>query len=260
MEYKNIDLDLDIDFGIILEKNYTIYLVYDHICHKSEYSDVILSFHPKWGEDFLYFKYHGYQFLAISAKGASVAVNAVERIRRAGGRALIFIGTCGSTDEGISDGTFIIPYSAVRDEGASYGYFDKKVPAIANIDFSIQLKQEIGILSDNVLMGVAYTTDKRYKEDPELLRMLRKSMNLHCIDMETSAVLLVANSYTIKAATIRVVTDCAVKETDGILKGIFDVEKHHDFLSFVNPKLIQAFTAAVESCVKHYDGYCHAKN
>ena len=45
-------------------------------------------------------------------------------------------------------------------------------------------------------------------------------------------------------------TDCAVKETDGILKGVFDAEKHHDFLSFVNPQIIMAFTAAVEACVK----------
>ena len=67
--------------------------------------------------------------------------------------------------------------------------------------------------------------------------------------------------YGIKVAEIRVVTDCAVKETEGILKGVFDVEKHHDFLSYVNPKIILAFTAAVKACVKQFDiRCCHAKH
>lgn len=261
MEFHNIDVDLEVDFGIILEKNYSIYLLYDHLCNNEEFYDIILSFHPKWGEDFLYFKYKEHQFFAISAKGASVAVNAVERVRRAKGKAIIFIGTCGSTDESISDGSFVVPISAVRDEGVTSGYLGINAPALADIDFSYLLKSELSLLADEVRMGVAYTTDKRYKEDPELLRHLRKTLNVCCIDMETSAVLLVATYYGIKVAEIRVVTDCAVKETEGNLKGVFDVEKHHDFLSFVNPKLILAFTAAVKACIKQFDTKCcHAKH
>lgn len=250
MEFQNIDIDLDVDFGIILEKNYSIYLIHNYLCNNKEFSDVFISFHPKWGEDFLYFKYKECQFLAISAKGAPVAVNAVERVRRAKGKAVVFIGTCGSTDESISDGSFVVPYSAVRDEGVSLGYLGINAPALANMDFSYLLHRELSLLANEVRMGVAYTTDKRYKEDPALLRHLRKTLNVYCIDMETSAVLLVATYYGIKVAVIRVVTDCAVKETDGILKGVFDAEKHHDFLSFVNPQIIMAFTAAVEACVK----------
>lgn len=255
MEYRNIDIDIAVDFGIILEKNYSIYLIYDLLCSNSNFFDVYLSFHPKWGEDFLYFRYKGSQFLVISAKGASISVNAVERVRRAKGKSIVFIGTCGSTDEQIPDGSYIIPYSAVRDEGVSTGYLDINAPALANMDFSYALKNELLVRSCEVVMGVAYTTDKRYREDPEMLRHLRKTLNVCCIDMETSAILLVSTYYGIKVAGIRIVTDCAVKETDGMLKGVFDVKKHHDFLSFVNPKLELAFYAAVETCIKHFVDY-----
>lgn len=252
MEYRNIDIDIAIDHGIILEKNYSIYLIYEHLRNSINFIDVFLSFHPKWGEDFLYFKYKGHQFMVISAKGASISVNAVERVRRAKGKSIVFIGTCGSTDEQIPDGSYIVPYSAVRDEGVSTGYLDINAPALADIDFSSALKTALSVRSCEVIMGVAYTTDKRYKENPELLRHLRKTLNVCCIDMETSAILLVSTYYGIKVAGIRVVTDCAVKETDGILKGVFDVKKHHDFLSFVNPKLELAFFAAVETCITHF--------
>jgi len=252
MDYHNIDVDIDVDFGIVLEKNYSIYLMHEYLCNNKDFSEVILSFHPKFGEDFLYFRYKKRQFLAISVKGAPVAVNAVERIRRANGKAIVFIGTCGSTDEQIPDGSYIIPYSAVRDEAVSTGYLDINAPALADMDFSYALKNELFSLSSEVKMGVAYTTDKRYKENPELLRHLRETLNVCCIDMETSAILLVATYYGIKVAGIRIVTDCAVKDTDGILKGIFDVQKHHDFMSFVNPKLVLAFNAAIETCIKHF--------
>lgn len=253
MKYNNIDLDIDVDCGILLEKNYTIDLIYDFLCRNEEFSNVILSFHPKWGENFVYFTYKGLVYLVISMKGASIAVNAVERIRRARGKAIVFIGTCGSTDESIKDGSFVIPYSAVRDEGVSTGYLEINAPALADIDFSYTLRDLLSAHTTyDVRMGVAFTTDKRYKEDVSMLRLLKNSLNVYCIDMETSAILLVATYYGIKVAGIRIVTDCAVKETESSLKGIFDIESHKDFMSYINPRIITAFKASIEACSTYY--------
>ena len=61
------------------------------------------TLNPIWGENIIYFNYYGKRIVVVSAKGASIAANAVERVRRTGGRCLVFIGTCGSTDEAITD-------------------------------------------------------------------------------------------------------------------------------------------------------------
>lgn len=247
MIYENIDIDLDIDVGIIVEKVYNIELFYEYLLTLKDVSDVIISFHPKWGENFVYFKYSGLTYLIISAKGAPVAINAVERVRRARGKLIVFIGTCGSTDLSIADGTVILPYAAVRDESASAGYLPMNVPAISDIAFTQYLLDYSQTNGREFIYGNAYTTDKRYKESPTELNNLYHSNDVKYVDMETSAILVVAAYHHIKAAGFKIVTDCAVKDVEGSLKGIYDKASHGDFLSFVNPILIKVFKVAFEA-------------
>ena len=49
MKYENIDIDLDIDVGIIVEKVYNIQLFYELLKSIEGVSDIIKSFHQKWG-------------------------------------------------------------------------------------------------------------------------------------------------------------------------------------------------------------------
>lgn len=252
MTYENIDIDIDIDVGIIVEKVYNVDLFCEYLGSLDGVTEVQRSFHPKWGEDFVYFKYTGFTYLIISAKGASVAINAVERVRRAHGRLIVFIGTCGSTDISIKDGSIVIPYAAVRDESASQGYLQINVPALADMEFTQFLLGYSRKYCRDVLDGAAFTTDKRYKESPQELKFLNKAINVKYVDMETSAILVVAAYHHIKAAGFKIVTDCAVKDVEGDLKGIYDRESNGDFLSFVNPILIQTFKMAVEASSIYY--------
>ncbi|MEL7657674.1 MAG: hypothetical protein AAGU75_17405 [Bacillota bacterium] len=239
----DITIERNADFGIIVEKSYVIDLIYEHLKTKEGVQDLLKTLNPIWGEHILYFNYQGKNLVILSAKGAPVAVNAVERIRRTGGKYIVFLGTCGSTDESIEDGTFILSKAAVRDEGVTSGYLDLKVPALSNLELTLALKQELENLHINPLLGVTYTTDKRYKENPDELQLLFQKANVLNIDMETSAILLTAAYHGILATTVKIVTDCAVKHTQGELKGIFDRSK--DFTSFVNPKILLLLDAVL---------------
>jgi len=233
------------EYGIIMEKSYTLDLVYDYLQTKPGVTELVKSLNPIWGEHILYFDYHGKSFVIVSAKGASVGVNAVERIKRTGGKCITLIGTCGSTDESIEDGTYILARAGVRDEGASIGYLDVRCPALADEHLIGAISNELKKKGIIPRIGVAFTTDKRYREDAELLKYLHTHLGVAYVDMETSAILLVATYYGIKVTALKIATDCAVKETQGQLKGIFDRSK--DFVSFVNPKLLEALDATMDA-------------
>lgn len=245
---EEIIIEKKADYAIIMEKSYTLDIIFDYLNRKKEVKNLVKILNPIWGESIIYFDYCDKKFVVLSAKGSPVGVNAVERIKRTGGKYITLIGTCGSTDISIDDGSYILPIAAVRDEGVSLGYLDCKCPALANLELTMQLKNKLNSKGLNPYIGVAYTTDKRYKEDLVELKKLNNHLGVLYVDMETSAILLVSTYYNIKAAAIKVVTDCAVKETKGELKGIFDRNKN--FIEFVNPKLINAFESVIETYVE----------
>lgn len=98
-----VTIERPAEFGIILEKSYTIDVAYDFLSDMPGVDQLERTLNPIWGENIIYFNYYGKRIVVVSAKGASIAANAVERVRRTGGRCLVFIGTCGSTDEAITD-------------------------------------------------------------------------------------------------------------------------------------------------------------
>lgn len=249
---EEIVVERNAEYGIILEKSYTLDLAYEHLKNKKNVTNLIKTLNPIWGEHILYFDYLNKPFVIVSAKGSSVAVNAVERIKRTGGKFITLIGTCGSTDESISDGTYILAKAGVRDEGASVGYLDMRCPALANEELTSAISRELQKVGIHPRCGVAFTTDKRYREDADLLKFLFSHLGVEYVDMETSAVLLVATFYQIKVSALKIVTDCATKETSGQLKGIFDRSK--DFVSFVNPKLLNALDATMDAYMRINDG------
>lgn len=236
------------DCGIIIEKEYALDVAYEHLKKKEGVSNLVKSLNPIWGEHILYFDYKNVPFVIVSAKGSSIAVNAVERIKRTGGKCITLIGTCGSTSEDIDDGTYILAKAGVRDEGTSVGYLDLRCPALADSVLTSLIKDKLLERGVNPIVGVAFTTDKRYREDSDFLKFLYEHLGVSYVDMETAAVLLVATYYNIKVSAVKISTDCAVKETKGCLKGVFDRSK--DFMSFVNPKLLTALDATMDAYLK----------
>lgn len=230
-----------IDFGIILEKNNSLDLAFSFLNGNPDVSNLIRSNHVKWGEDIIFFVFQGFSFAVLSSKGASITACAVEKVHKYGARSVVFIGTCGSTNESILEGTYLLPYAAVRDEGTTSGYLDIKCPAVAHPGLISHLRAQFeNHASDS---GITYTTDKRYRENPEELRELFIHANVQSVDMETAAFFIVSTYHGLAASAIRIVTDCAVKETDGDLKGVYS--RDEPFEDFVHPKLIFALKASL---------------
>lgn len=225
-------------YGIILEKNYLMDVIYEELKNNKNVKNLEKVMNYIWGQTIIYCNYKDKSIVILSARGCPLAANAIERMVRTGVKYIVSIGTCGSTDESIKVGSFLLATAAVRDEGTTPGYLNIEVPALADLDLTFRLKTEFEKIGVNPKLGVIYTTDQRFKEKPEILKMLFKRANVINIDMETAAIILISTYHNIPVAAVNIVTDCAVKEIEGDLKGIFDATD--DYFNFTTPKITLA--------------------
>lgn len=223
-----IHIEKEAEYAIILEKYYTLQLVFEWLSKDANVSNLQKEVNPYWGQDIIYFNYQNTSFVILSSTGAPCAAIAIERLKRTGVQKIICLGTCGSTHESIKPGTYILSLAAVRDEGTTLGYLDIKIPAVANLELTLKLETELNKQNHVPLIGTTFTTDKRFKEDQNELSKLYYHANILNIDMETSSYLLVSRYYNIAIAVLKIVTDCAVTETSSSFKGIFNLELHYE--------------------------------
>ncbi|MGD2201253.1 MAG: hypothetical protein PVJ38_06465 [Candidatus Bathyarchaeota archaeon] len=142
--------------------------------------------------------------------GSPVASDCVYYLRFTPCRTIIYTGLIGSLQPEIRIGDLIAPTAAVRGEGASKYFVDEPYPAVA--DFGL-LRQLASVLEESfrgtdvdVYYGPIYTTDSFAAETPEFLE-LWGSRNIHGIEMETSAIYVIASLYGLKAASVHIVSD-----------------------------------------------------
>lgn len=240
-----IYIEKEAEYAIILEKYHTMQIAFDLLENNSLVTNLQKQLNPFWGQDIIYFDYKNVSFLILSSTGAPSAANAVERAKKTGVKKIICIGTCGSTNVSIEPGTFILSIAAVRDEGATLGYLDIRIPAIADLDLTLSLKSQLIRLNQNPLVGTTYTTDKRHKEDQDELCKLFYLANVINIDMETSAYLLISKYYNISTAVVNIVTDCAVTKTDSSFKGVFNSDL--DYCAFISKHLSIALKGSLNT-------------
>ncbi|MGD2142359.1 MAG: hypothetical protein PVH79_02635 [Candidatus Bathyarchaeota archaeon] len=123
---------------------------------------------------------------------------------------IIYTGLIGSLQPEIRVGDLIVPTAALRGEGASKYFVDEAYPAVA--DF--QLLRKLASTLENAYLetdvevhyGPIYTTDSFAAETPEFLK-LWSSRRLLGIEMETSAIYVIASMYGMRAASVHVVSD-----------------------------------------------------
>lgn len=233
------------EFGIVLEKNYTLSTVYEYLQGKKDCQNLQKILNAPWGQEIIYFDYAGHSVVILTAQGAPFAANSIERLKRTGVKEIVFIGTTGSTHKNILPETFVLPSAAVRDEGTSDGYLDKYVPAICNLDLRDSLENELKNNGAQTLNGLIFTTDKRYKEDSKTLVHLNKHANVVAVDMETATAFITAMYYNIPLAAIKIVTDCAVGHGDASFQGV--LEKDKDYKKWIQPFI----NLALDSVLNH---------
>lgn len=97
--------------------------------------------------------------------GTSVAI-CVEELKHIGARNLVRMGTCGSLQRDIPQGSFVICTGAVRGDGTTREYIPIEYPAIADIDIVNALRSSSKELGIKPILGLVRSHDAFYMESP----------------------------------------------------------------------------------------------
>lgn len=140
------------------------------------------------------------------AIGAPAAVMLLEKLSVYGINNLFVLGCCGSLQDNIKTGDFIVPVEAIREEGTSFHYADR--------DFIPRTGSKITGLISNICLdekapfhkGTVWTTDAPYRETGERVTEYKDS-NVLGVEMELSALFIVAALKKIELGGLLVVSD-----------------------------------------------------
>lgn len=142
--------------------------------------------------------------------GPSTAI-AVEELKRIGAHTIIRIGTCGSIQTNIKNGSIIVPYGVFRGGRTALEYLPAEYPAVAHPDVFQALVKSAQSTSATVYTGITHCKDAFFKEEPEEMpdtqgvrnywHMLRKS-NVLSSDMETDTLFVLCSIRGLRAGAV----------------------------------------------------------
>lgn len=171
--------------------------------------------------------------------GAPHAVIMLERLIAMGAQKIIALGCCGSLQTNLPIGSFVIPLTALSEEGTSLHYpLPKGTVAaadaqIVNICLAKCVEKKIKPFS-----GKVWTTDALFRETREKVKKYSQN-NLLAVEMEMSALFTVAAYRQVQLGGIMVVSDelATLKWKTGFLNPLF----------WMNSK--KATRVAIETCL-----------
>jgi Uridine phosphorylase len=97
--------------------------------------------------------------------GTAVAI-CVEELKQIGAKNLIRMGTCGSLQRDLPEGSIVICTGAVRGDGTTPEYIPLEYPAIADIDVVVALRDSARELGIEPVLGLVRSHDAFYIESP----------------------------------------------------------------------------------------------
>jgi uridine phosphorylase len=146
--------------------------------------------------------------LAGPMVGAPYAVLILEKLIVLGAQKILFWGWCGSIQESLSIGDFLIPERGIIGEGTSPYYFaDKsKRESRASAQVSKALDKACGDHPLPFQTGSVWSTDAPYRETAQQVLSLKKK-GVMAVDMESSAIFSVSRFRRVQAGALLVVSD-----------------------------------------------------
>lgn len=138
--------------------------------------------------------------------GAPTTVAAMEEMAACGMRTLITTGSAGSLQESAPIGTVVVPTSAIREEGTSHHYAPRHVPAVPDETLALELVGEAEGRGVPYVRGANWTTDAPYREHRQKIERHRRE-GVMTVDMEMSAMFVVAGILGVRCASIVAVSD-----------------------------------------------------
>jgi uridine phosphorylase len=112
-------------------------------------------------------KYNGIDVsvMATGMGGTAVAI-CVEELKQLGARTLIRMGTSGSLQRSIPEGSFVVCTGAVRGDGTTPEYIPLEYPAVADVDVVVALRDACREYGVEPYLGIVRSHDAFYLESP----------------------------------------------------------------------------------------------
>ncbi|MBU1124713.1 MAG: hypothetical protein KKC84_01680 [Candidatus Omnitrophica bacterium] len=133
---------------------------------------------------------------------------------------IIRIGTCGAMDENIKVGDLVVVEKVIRGDGVTPYYVDKDFQTQADkkiTDTLFEVAKGMGIA---IHRGTVWTTDALLRETRELVEAKRKEGAI-AVDMVSSTLLTIAQTYKIKAGSILAVSDNVITGEMGFMNPLY---------------------------------------
>ncbi|MCM8779835.1 MAG: hypothetical protein NC914_01620 [Candidatus Omnitrophica bacterium] len=133
---------------------------------------------------------------------------------------IIRIGTCGALDEKIKVGDLVVVDKVIRGDGVTPYYVDNKFQTLADKKIADTLYEVAKSMGANVHRGTTWTTDALLRETREIVEAKRKEGAI-AVDMVSSTLLTIAQTYNIKAGSILAVSDNVITGEMGFMNPLY---------------------------------------
>jgi uridine phosphorylase len=138
----------------------------------------------------------------------------------AGIQNIIRIGTCGALDENIKIGDLFVIDKVIRGDGVTPYYVDKNFQTVSDKKISDTLHEVAKGMGLNIHRGTAWTTDALLRETREIVEAKRKEGAM-AVDMVSSTLLTIAQTYNVKAGSILAVSDNVITGEMGFMNPLY---------------------------------------
>jgi uridine phosphorylase len=129
---------------------------------------------------------------------------------------IIRIGTAGSLDEDIKVGDLFVVDEVIRGDGVTPYYVEESFKTLSDKRIADTLYNVAKEMDLNIHRGVAWTTDALLRETRHIVEAKRKE-GARAVDMVSSALLTIAQTYNIKAGSILAVSDNVITGEMGFM-------------------------------------------
>jgi uridine phosphorylase len=138
----------------------------------------------------------------------------------AGIQNIIRIGSCGALDEKIKVGDLILVDKVIRGDGVTPYYVDKNFETGADKKISDTVFEVAKSMGVGIHRGITWTTDALLRETKEIVEAKRKEGAI-AVDMVSSALLTIAQTYKVRAAAILAVSDNVITGEMGFMNPLY---------------------------------------
>jgi len=222
-------------YGIILES----YRLLEYLNDQGYKFETVSSYHLDY--DWFVYDKNGTKIAVAVSQGASMAVDLAERYVSSGVKHVVRIGTTGSLVDELNLGEVVVPYAAIKDEGTSKFYIHQNAPAIADIEYSQKISNQIRKKGKVVHQGISWSTDGRWKENDQMVKDYTASGAI-AGDMESSALFAFGLEKKVSVVSVSMLSDDIHEKGDGP-KGLSDKDIWFDV---VLPTFKDIFDAITE--------------